>query len=283
MSKIGRLVSDFYETRASGNRATVASFLADDVAWHDPYPPPHGGDLHGRSAVLSDVFEAAGELTEGSSRFWLIDQLTVGELAVALVGWSSTYRGQEIATRELAVYRVEQDAIIEAWFYPEEPVASWRFFASETDTEPPEELLAGTAYRFVNQLVRVRATASQTGGEFGLVDIETPTDAGLPPHRHTHEDEALVVLRGHLVAVIGSDRREVKAGELVHLPRAMEHGYQAGSEPVRHLNLVRPGGFERFFIEVGTPPDEPPRPIDPRELSVVASRYGVSLLGPPPT
>ena len=259
----------------------MAALLADRVAWHDPYPPPHGGDLIGRAAVLRDVFDAAGELTAGSSKFWLVDQLSLGDLVAALVGWSSTYRGEEIETRELAVYRVERDTIAEAWFYPEEPVRSWRFFADAADAEPSEQVLAGSGHRFLNQLVRVRATAAHTGGAFGLVDIETPPGAGPPPHRHAHEDEALVVLRGSLTAAIGRDESEVRSGELLHLPPGVDHGYRAGPEPLRHLNLVQPAGFEQFFIEVGTPIEQAGGAINPAELGVVANRYGVTLLGPP--
>ncbi len=116
MSDASRPIRDFNEARAGGDRSAVATCLADAVAWHDPYPPPHGGDVQGRDAVLRDVFDAVGELTGGSSRFWLVDQLSVGALVVALVGWSSAYRGRLMDTRELAVYRVADDVIAEAWF-----------------------------------------------------------------------------------------------------------------------------------------------------------------------
>jgi quercetin dioxygenase-like cupin family protein len=222
-----------------------------------------------------------GELTAGSSRLWLIRQLRLGDLVVALVGWSSAYRGDEMESRELAVYRVARDDIAEAWFYPELPVESWRFFANATDGEPSEQHLAGAGHRFMNQLVRVRATGAQTGRAFGLVEIETPPGAGPPPHRHADEVEALVVLRGTLTVTIGPDRRDVGSGELALLPRA-EHGYQAGSEPLRHLKLVQPAGFEEIVVEVGTRVDETPRAMDPEELSLMASRYGVTLLRPPP-
>lgn len=207
---------------------------------------------------------------------------SVGDLIVALVGWSSAYRGDEMESRELAIYRMAHDGIAEAWFYAEQPVRSWRFFADAADAEPSEQHLAGAGHRFMNKLVRVRATCAQTGRAFGLVEIETPPGAGPPPHRHAGEDEALVVLRGTRTVTIGPDRRDVESGELVLLPRGVEHAYQAGSEPLRHLNLVQPAGFEEFFAEVGTRVDESPRAIDVGELSVMASRYGVTTLGPPP-
>ena len=62
------VIRAFYEARARGDRACVRELMAEDIAWHDPYPPPHGGDLHGRDAVLRDVFDAAGELTGGTTQ-----------------------------------------------------------------------------------------------------------------------------------------------------------------------------------------------------------------------
>jgi quercetin dioxygenase-like cupin family protein/ketosteroid isomerase-like protein len=277
-----RLVRDFYEARASTDRAAVIALLAEDVAWHDPYPPPHGGNLHGRTAVLREVFDAAGELTGGSGHLWLVGQLALGELVLALVGWSSTFRGRTMESRELAVYRLADGSIAEAWFYPEEPLQAWRFFADTGAPEPSEELLVGRAHRFMDQVVRVRATGEQTGGAFGLVDIETPAEAAPPRHRHTREDEVLVVLRGRLTCSIGSDQRDADTGQLVHLPRGVEHGYQARAEPLRHLNLVHPAGFERFFAEVSSPVGEASSTLDPRELDALASRYEVRLLEPPP-
>ena len=93
-----------------------------------PYPPPHGGDLRGRDAVLRDVFDAAGELTGGTTRLWLEHVLATGRHVAALVGWSSTFRGRSINGRELAVFHVEGGRIVEAWFHPEDPEAELAFF-----------------------------------------------------------------------------------------------------------------------------------------------------------
>jgi quercetin dioxygenase-like cupin family protein/ketosteroid isomerase-like protein len=276
MSDPGRLIRDYYDARARADRAAVEAVLADDVAWHDPYPPPHGGDLEGRAAVLRDIFDAAAELTAGTGRFWLVDQVVIGMLAVALVGWAAEYRGRRIEARELAIYRVVDDRIAEAWFYPEEPEESWRFFANDADAEPPVGL-SGTPHRFMDQLVRVRATAEQTQGVFGLVDIETPPGGGPPPHRHARDDEVLVVLRGRLHAIVGDERTELSSGDLVLLPRGVAHGYRAGAESLRHMNLVCPGGFELFFAEADRRV-EAGRPLDPTTLGNLAARFGVTLL-----
>jgi ketosteroid isomerase-like protein len=122
------VVRRFYAARAAGDRDTVRELVADDVAWHDPYPPPHGGDLRDRDAVFRDVFDAAGELTGHTTRLWLEQVMATGRHVAAMVGWSSTFRGRCMSGRELAVFHVEGGRIVEAWFYPEDPAAVMAFF-----------------------------------------------------------------------------------------------------------------------------------------------------------
>jgi uncharacterized protein len=123
-----RLIEMLYEARARGDRATVQAILSPDIMWHDPYPPPHGGDLRGAEAVFRDIFARAGELTGGSTRLWLEDVLATDRHVVALVGWSSTFRGKAMQSREFALYEIQGGQVVEAWFYPEDPEAARTFF-----------------------------------------------------------------------------------------------------------------------------------------------------------
>lgn len=122
------LIRRFYDARARGDRETLQAILHPDVAWHDPYPPPHGGDLHGAEAVFESVFDKAAQLTGGSTRLWLDSVHSTTRHAAAVVGWSSTYRGRSMQSRELAVFAVRDGRIVEAWFYPEDPEAALAFF-----------------------------------------------------------------------------------------------------------------------------------------------------------
>ena len=62
----------------------------------------------------------------------------------------------------------------------------------------------------------------------------------------------------------------------------MPHGYQVHSPHGRHLSLTLPAGFDAFFEEVAdlATPSADPRSVM-GDLTRVASRYGVELLGPP--
>ena len=123
-----QLVREFYAARERGDRDRLREILAEDVAWHDPYPPPHGGDLEGRDAVFREIFDAAGQLTGGTTRLWLEQVIATDRHAAALIGWSSTFRGKTMSGRELAVFHVVSNRIVEAWFYPEDPAAVLAFF-----------------------------------------------------------------------------------------------------------------------------------------------------------
>jgi hypothetical protein len=123
------LIRRFYDARASGDRETLKAILDEDVAWHDPYPPPHGGVLRGAEMVLGDIFDRAGQLTNGTTRMWLHDVLANDAHAVALVNWSAAYKGRVMEGREVAVYHVRAGRNTEAWFYPEDKSASDEFFS----------------------------------------------------------------------------------------------------------------------------------------------------------
>ena len=123
------LIRKFYDARAGDDRETIREILAQDVSWHDPYPPPHGGDLVGAAAVLRDIFDKAGELTGGTTRLRLHGVIADDELAVALVYWPSNYRGRSMEGKEVAVYRIRGGKVVEAWFYPADKSASDEFFA----------------------------------------------------------------------------------------------------------------------------------------------------------
>lgn len=125
------LVRRLYQARVADDRDTIRSILAQDIAWHDPYPPPHGGDLVGLDAVFRDVFDKAGELTQGSTRLWPHAIVADDDLAVALVYWTSTFRGRTMNGKEVAIYRIEAGKIVEAWFHPADRAASDAFFTAQ--------------------------------------------------------------------------------------------------------------------------------------------------------
>jgi uncharacterized cupin superfamily protein len=117
--------------------------------------------------------------------------------------------------------------------------------------------------------------SSATGGAFGLVEHDLPArQLGSPVHTHEREDEYSYVLEGQLTAQIGDAVVEAGPGELVVKPRGIPHAFwNAGSEPVRFLELITPGGFEEYFFELAGPFNA----RDAQAMDEIRSRYHLDL------
>jgi quercetin dioxygenase-like cupin family protein len=134
--------------------------------------------------------------------------------------------------------------------------------------------------RFFKQRIAILATASDTNGLLGAVEVASPRGAVPPLHVHHREDEAFYVVEGEYSVFVGDDVIAASPGTWVWGPRGVPHGYQVHTERGRHLSLTMPGGFEAFFEDVAAiaTPDANPR-NELSRLAAVAARYGFELLG----
>jgi mannose-6-phosphate isomerase-like protein (cupin superfamily) len=118
--------------------------------------------------------------------------------------------------------------------------------------------------------VRFLVWSAESGGGFALVEHPIPPRSLCAPlHRHSREDEYSFVLEGRMGAQLGDAVVYAAAGELVFKPRGQWHTFwNAGEDPCRILEIISPGGFERFFAEVAA---------QPAEGDDVAARYGLEF------
>jgi len=123
--------------------------------------------------------------------------------------------------------------------------------------------------------VRFMAWAAETGGGFSLVEHPmAPRALAAPLHRHKHEDEYSYVLEGRMGADLGGEVVYGDPGDLVFKPRGQWHTFwNAGDEPCRILEIISPGGFERYFEELV---DLRARPT-PEAVAEIAARYGLEF------
>ncbi|HEY0008512.1 MAG TPA: cupin domain-containing protein [Tepidisphaeraceae bacterium] len=126
------------------------------------------------------------------------------------------------------------------------------------------------------------ATADDTGGAFTFVEISSAPRGGPPPHAHHREDEIFYVIEGtHEMQL--DDRTETLApGDAVFIPHGTMHRVTNASSTTRGrlLNIHTPGGFDKFFDEVGVPyadhAEAPPPPLMTREqISALLARHGM--------
>jgi mannose-6-phosphate isomerase-like protein (cupin superfamily) len=144
--------------------------------------------------------------------------------------------------------------------------------------------------------VRFMAWATETGGGFSLVEHPIPPRGlAAPLHRHSREDEYSFVLEGRMGADLGGEVVVAEAGDLVFKPRGQWHTFwNAGDEPARILEIISPGGFERYFEELidltQAPTSETLAPIaaryglevDPASIPALCERHGLRFPGGPP-
>lgn len=117
----------------------------------------------------------------------------------------------------------------------------------------------------VDAVIQVRG--SETAGAFMMLLDRAPTGWLLPPHRHD-VSETIHVTSGRLWMEIDGERRDLGAGETVHLPAGLRHsGGTAGPDPVERVVVFSPAGMEDFFEELATVDD----PAGALEL---ATRHG---------
>jgi mannose-6-phosphate isomerase-like protein (cupin superfamily) len=145
----------------------------------------------------------------------------------------------------------------------------------------------GQNVKFLATHMSVKATAEQTGGDFGFIEEMAGPGFSPPLHVHHREHEAIWVIAGEVTFMCGGQILEAEPGGFVFLPRGIPHTFVIeGNAPAHMLVLCTPGGFEGFHIEGGTPAvDESiPTSFDPAHLDVLRSlqhRYDEEHVGPP--
>lgn len=107
-----------------------------------------------------------------------------------------------------------------------------------------------------------------------------------PMHVHTREDQLLYVLEGEVRAKLGDgDLITVPAGSSVFLPRNVTHGFIAGPEGAKLLEINTPGGFEQFHVDAGETATEAKIPeakeVDVDKLVAAIQPYDAQFVGPP--
>ena len=97
----------------------------------------------------------------------------------------------------------------------------------------------------------IRMTAEDTGGTYGLMELDIPAGEGPPLHVHEREEQFFHVLSGTFLFVGGDSRTELSEGGCILLPRRVPHRFQnVGDATGRVMLIVTPGGFEGFFSAV---------------------------------
>src|SRR3954464_12142415 len=125
--------------------------------------------------------------------------------------------------------------------------------------------------------VRFLIDGLDAGERFSLVEHPmSPRALAAPVHRHTREDEYSFVLEGRMGALLGDEVVEAGPGDLVFKPRDQRHTFwNAGEAPCRILEIISPGGFEKFFEELDALGGA--LHAEPEALAALSARYGQEM------
>ena len=140
-------------------------------------------------------------------------------------------------------------------------------------TKKVEEINLGSAEAGTREVL---LNSAYTGGDVYLVDGRMPPGSGVPLHIHEHEDEIFHVLEGQVVLQLGDQEYHGKAGDIVYLPRKVQHAIRAeGDTAARVLNYVIPGkNFETFFNAMHLLPAN----ASQEEKADLARKHGITFL-----
>ena len=98
--------------------------------------------------------------------------------------------------------------------------------ATQPSTAPQSPTALGRPRWFFGMLAEVKASATDTAGQYTLVEITAPAGLEAPLHVHYTEDEGFYVVDGNVTIVVGDETVELASGQYAFGPRAM---YLTGS------------------------------------------------------
>src|SRR2546428_1641938 len=116
----------------------------------------------------------------------------------------------------------------------------------------------------------VKATGSETGGAFSLLEANEPAGFGPPLHIHHDAAEAFYVLEGEYVMFLEGRQVSCPAGSFVFIPAGTLHGFRVGHVASRKLNLYTPAAMGGYFDELN-----PAIASGDADVSQIADRYAL--------
>jgi quercetin dioxygenase-like cupin family protein len=130
----------------------------------------------------------------------------------------------------------------------------------------PDEALSGPFG------ISVQVRAEHTNGVLSVIEETLPPRAFIPPHVHQN-DVWVYVLHGEIGVLVGDAIATADSGQWALKPRDVQHAmWNPSTSPARILEVLTPGGSERWFEELARIPTG-----DQAAFDEACGRYGIEF------
>lgn len=121
--------------------------------------------------------------------------------------------------------------------------------------------------------------SDQSDGALSMLEVTIPPRTLIKPHTHTREDEYTLILEGSVGVRLGEETvEEIPTGSWLAKPRSIPHAmWNVGEQPARILEVVLPGGIERYFEQIA-PILLEHGPDWTKRYDALAEEYGLEIL-----
>ena len=148
----------------------------------------------------------------------------------------------------------------------------------------------GTSYWVLGDLYTFKSVSKDTNGTYSLMEMIVYPQTSSPLHVHSREDESFFVQSGEIQFQIDGQTLVATPGTFIYSPKGQRHLFaNVSDQPATVLCWITPAGLEQFFMEIGTPADDPTAPPPPvteddiQKTIALAPEYGLTILPPDST
>ena len=140
----------------------------------------------------------------------------------------------------------------------------------------------GRALGVLGNTFTLKVMAADTEDSYAVIEVTSPPNGGLPPHKNTRESETHVILNGTYSFVLGTQTHKAGPGAVFFVPRGTLHAFQnVGPEAGQVLLIPSPGANNETLVAKlaerfgGGFPASGPDPAALEALGALARQYGV--------
>ena len=139
----------------------------------------------------------------------------------------------------------------------------------------------GNVLNVLGQTVTERITCEDSGGDYYVFDEITPPGMGVPPHKHSLDDEIVFVKEGEFEVYLDGKVTRAGPGAVLNFARGTFHGFRCvGSRPGVTTWVAMPGKFAQALLRGIS--SMPPGPPDFAKLDALNAENGVTMSPPSP-